>query len=72
MTIRKHIPCKQADFKYALGDCFIGTLETLHKPGLKRSDPIEIHEIRVVPRAVKWERLGPLTKPAYLMLLPQS
>lgn len=52
VTIPQHIRCKRADFKYALGDRFIDILQTLHKLGLTRSDAIDVHGIRVVPRAV--------------------
>ena len=51
-TIPRHIPCRRADFKYALGDRFIEILQVLHSLGLTRTDPVEVSGVRVIPRAV--------------------
>jgi saccharopine dehydrogenase-like NADP-dependent oxidoreductase len=39
-------------FKYGLGSEFIGVLETLHKLGLDRTEPVEVGGARVAPRDV--------------------
>ena len=51
-TIPRHIACRRADFKYALGDRFIEVLQTLHGLGLTRTDPVEVSGVQVIPRAV--------------------
>jgi saccharopine dehydrogenase (NAD+, L-lysine-forming) len=39
-------------FKYGLGDEFIGVLETLHKLGLDRTEPVRVGGTQVSPRDV--------------------
>jgi saccharopine dehydrogenase (NAD+, L-lysine forming) len=39
-------------FKYGLGEEFIGVLQTLHKLGLDRVDPVSVGGARVSPRDV--------------------
>ncbi len=39
-------------FKYGLGEEFIDVLQTLHKLGLDRTDPVEVRDACVAPRDV--------------------
>jgi saccharopine dehydrogenase-like NADP-dependent oxidoreductase len=52
VTIPRHISCKRADFKYALGDRSVEVLRTLHSLGLTRTEPVEVNGVQVIPRAV--------------------
>jgi saccharopine dehydrogenase (NAD+, L-lysine forming) len=52
VLIPRWVACKRATFKYGLGDEFIGVLETLHKLGLDRTDPVRVRGAEVSPRDV--------------------
>jgi saccharopine dehydrogenase-like NADP-dependent oxidoreductase len=46
------IQAQRVTFKYGLGAEFISVLETLHKLGLDRTDPVQVGTARVAPRDV--------------------
>ena len=46
------LEARRVTFKYGLGAEFIGVLETLHKLGLDRTDPVAVGAARVSPRDV--------------------
>jgi saccharopine dehydrogenase-like NADP-dependent oxidoreductase len=46
------IDANRVTFKYGLGSEFIGVLETLHKLGLDRTDPVQAGDVTVSPRDV--------------------
>ena len=52
LLIPRWIDCTRVTFKYGLGDEFIGVLQTLHKLGLDRTDPVDVRGTRVSPRDV--------------------
>lgn len=52
VSLPKHIPCRRANFKYALGERFIEILRTLQGLGLTREGPIPVNGVKVSPRAV--------------------
>jgi saccharopine dehydrogenase (NAD+, L-lysine-forming) len=52
LLIPRWIDCGRVTFKYGLGDEFIGVLETLHKLGLDRTDPVDVRGAKVSPRDV--------------------
>jgi saccharopine dehydrogenase (NAD+, L-lysine-forming) len=52
LLIPRWIDCKRATFKYGLGDEFIEVLQTLHRLGLDRKEPIPVGGIEVAPRDV--------------------
>jgi saccharopine dehydrogenase-like NADP-dependent oxidoreductase len=52
LLIPRWVDCTRVTFKYGLGDEFIGVLETLHKLGLDRTDPVDIRGSKVSPRDV--------------------
>ncbi len=52
LLIPRWVDCRRATFKYGLGDEFIDVLQTLHKLGLDRTDPVEVKGQRVSPRDV--------------------
>jgi len=52
LLIPRWVKAKRVTFKYGLGDEFIGVLQTLHKLGLDRTDPVSVGGARVSPRDV--------------------
>jgi saccharopine dehydrogenase (NAD+, L-lysine-forming) len=52
VLIPRWVACRRVTFKYGLGEEFIDVLETLHKLGLDRTDPIDVRGVRVSPRDV--------------------
>jgi saccharopine dehydrogenase-like NADP-dependent oxidoreductase len=52
VLVPRWIDCRRVTFKYGLGAEFIGVLETLHKLGLDRAEPIDVRGSRVAPRDV--------------------
>jgi saccharopine dehydrogenase (NAD+, L-lysine forming) len=53
LLIPRWVPdAKRVTFKYGLGEEFIGVLQTLHKLGLDRTDPVSLGGARVSPRDV--------------------
>ena len=52
LLVPRWIECKRVTFKYGLGDEFIEILQTLHKLGLDRTDPVVIKDQAVSPRDV--------------------
>ncbi|HUC21845.1 MAG TPA: saccharopine dehydrogenase C-terminal domain-containing protein [Streptosporangiaceae bacterium] len=52
LLIPRWVEANRVTFKYGLGDEFIGVLETLHKLGLDRTDPVSVGAGKVSPRDV--------------------
>jgi saccharopine dehydrogenase (NAD+, L-lysine forming) len=52
LLMPRWVKAKRVTFKYGLGDEFIGVLQTLHKLGLDRTDPVSVGGARVSPRDV--------------------
>jgi saccharopine dehydrogenase (NAD+, L-lysine forming) len=52
LLMPRWIDAKRVTFKYGLGEEFISVLETLHKLGLDRTDPVSVGDARVSPRDV--------------------
>jgi len=52
LLIPRWVKAKRVTFKYGLGEEFIGVLETLHKLGLDRTDPVSVGSAKVSPRDV--------------------
>jgi saccharopine dehydrogenase (NAD+, L-lysine forming) len=52
LLIPRWVKAKRVTFKYGLGEEFIGVLETLHKLGLDRTDPVDVGGVPVSPRDV--------------------
>jgi saccharopine dehydrogenase-like NADP-dependent oxidoreductase len=52
LLIPRWIDANRVTFKYGLGAEFIGVLETLHKLGLDRTDPVSAGGVSVSPRDV--------------------
>jgi saccharopine dehydrogenase (NAD+, L-lysine forming) len=52
LLMPRWVDAKRVTFKYGLGEEFIGVLETLHKLGLDRTDPVSVGGARVSPRDV--------------------
>jgi saccharopine dehydrogenase-like NADP-dependent oxidoreductase len=52
LLVPRWIECERVTFKYGLGDEFIEVLETLHKLGLDRTDPVRVRGGEVSPRDV--------------------
>jgi len=52
LLVPRWIDCRRVTFKYGLGDEFIQVLETLHKLGLDRVDPVSVRGADVSPRDV--------------------
>jgi saccharopine dehydrogenase (NAD+, L-lysine-forming) len=52
LLMPRWVDARRVTFKYGLGDEFIGVLETLHKLGLDRTDPVSVGGTRVSPRDV--------------------
>jgi saccharopine dehydrogenase (NAD+, L-lysine-forming) len=50
LLIPRWVKAKRVTFKYGLGEEFIGVLETLHKLGLDRTDPVRVGSMSVSPR----------------------
>ena len=49
LLIPRWVECRRATFKYGLGDEFIEVLQTLHKLGLDRTDPVDVKGQRGQP-----------------------
>jgi len=52
LLMPRWVDARRVTFKYGLGEEFIGVLETLHKLGLDRTDPVSVGGARVSPRDV--------------------
>jgi saccharopine dehydrogenase-like NADP-dependent oxidoreductase len=52
LLMPRWVEAKRVTFKYGLGAEFIGVLETLHKLGLDRTDPVSAGGVQVSPRDV--------------------
>ena len=52
LLMPRFIDCKRVTFKFGLGDEFIGVLQTLHKLGLDRTEPVTVRGQQVSPRDV--------------------
>jgi saccharopine dehydrogenase (NAD+, L-lysine-forming) len=52
LLMPRWLQAQRVTFKYGLGDEFIGVLETLHKLGLDRTDPVQVAGASVSPRDV--------------------
>jgi saccharopine dehydrogenase-like NADP-dependent oxidoreductase len=52
VLVPRVVDCNRVTFKYGLGDEFIGVLQTLHKLGLDRTDPVRVRGVDVSPRDV--------------------
>jgi saccharopine dehydrogenase (NAD+, L-lysine forming) len=52
LLIPRWVKAKRVTFKYGLGEEFIGVLDTLHKLGLDRTDPVSAGGVSVSPRDV--------------------
>jgi saccharopine dehydrogenase-like NADP-dependent oxidoreductase len=52
LLIPRWVEAKRVTFKYGLGAEFIGVLETLHKLGLDRTEPVSVGGASVSPRDV--------------------
>ena len=52
LLVPRWIECNRVTFKYGLGDEFIEVLQTLHKLGLDRTDPVQVGSNNVSPRDV--------------------
>src|SRR5450759_3274356 len=52
LLMPRWIEAQRVTFKYGLGAEFISVLETLHKLGLDRTDPVQVGGARVAPRDV--------------------
>jgi saccharopine dehydrogenase-like NADP-dependent oxidoreductase len=52
LLIPRWVDCLRVDFKYGLGEEFIEVLQTLHKLGLDRTEPIAVRGHQVSPRDV--------------------
>jgi saccharopine dehydrogenase (NAD+, L-lysine-forming) len=52
LLMPRWLKAKRVTFKYGLGEEFIGVLETLHKLGLDRTDPVNVAGVSVSPRDV--------------------
>jgi saccharopine dehydrogenase (NAD+, L-lysine-forming) len=52
LLIPRWVKAKRVTFKYGLGEEFIAVLETLHKLGLDRTDPVRVGDVSVSPRDV--------------------
>jgi saccharopine dehydrogenase-like NADP-dependent oxidoreductase len=50
LLIPRWVECRRATFKYGLGDEFIEVLQTLHKLGLDRTEPVTVRGQQVSPR----------------------
>ncbi len=52
LLVPRWVDCRRVTFKYGLGQEFIDVLQTLHRVGLDRTDPVEVRGVRVSPREV--------------------
>ncbi len=52
LLVPRWIDCKRVTFKYGIGEEFISVLQTLHRLGLDRTDPVDVRGGRVSPRDV--------------------
>lgn len=52
LLIPRVVDVGRVTFKYGLGDEFIGVLQTLHRLGLDRTDPVDVRGQKVSPRDV--------------------
>jgi saccharopine dehydrogenase (NAD+, L-lysine forming) len=52
LLVPRWVEAKRVTFKYGLGDEFIGVLQTLHKLGLDKTDPVSVGGASVSPRDV--------------------
>ena len=52
LLVPRWIECNRVTFKYGLGNEFIEVLQTLHKLGLDRTDPVPVGSTQVSPRDV--------------------
>ncbi len=52
LLMPRWVNAKRVTFKYGLGEEFIGVLQTLHKLGLDRTDPVSVGGASVSPRDV--------------------
>ncbi len=52
LLMPRWVDAKRVTFKYGLGEEFIGVLQTLHKLGLDRTDPVSVGGAQVSPRDV--------------------
>ncbi len=52
LLVPRWVEAQRVTFKYGLGEEFIGVLQTLHKLGLDRTDPVTVDGGRVSPRDV--------------------
>jgi saccharopine dehydrogenase (NAD+, L-lysine forming) len=52
LLIPRWVKANRVTFKYGLGEEFIGVLQTLHKLGLDRTDPVNAGGVSVSPRDV--------------------
>ncbi|MDQ3628568.1 MAG: saccharopine dehydrogenase NADP-binding domain-containing protein [Actinomycetota bacterium] len=52
LLMPRWVDCERATFKYGLGADFIDVLETLHRIGLDRTEPVSVNGVQVSPRDV--------------------
>ncbi|HEX6332451.1 MAG TPA: saccharopine dehydrogenase C-terminal domain-containing protein [Actinomycetota bacterium] len=52
LLVPRWVDCRRVTFKYGLGEEFIGVLQTLHKLGLDRTEPVRVGGAEVSPRDV--------------------
>jgi saccharopine dehydrogenase (NAD+, L-lysine forming) len=52
LLVPRWVDARRVTFKYGLGADFIGVLQTLHRVGLDRTEPVEVRGVRVAPRDV--------------------
>ena len=52
LLMPRWVQAQRVTFKYGLGEEFIGVLETLHKLGLDKTDPVSVGGAQVSPRDV--------------------
>jgi saccharopine dehydrogenase (NAD+, L-lysine forming) len=52
LLVPRWVQAQRVTFKYGLGEEFIGVLQTLHKLGLDKTDPVSVGGARVSPRDV--------------------
>ncbi len=52
LLMPRWLTAERVTFKYGLGEEFISVLQTLHKIGLDRTDPVQVGGVRVSPRDV--------------------
>ena len=50
VLIPRWVDCRRVTFKYGLGEDFIGVLQTLHRLGLDRTEPVSVRGTPVAPR----------------------